>query len=386
MIFNTYEDELDYLIDKVDNPLNNKTWVDMVDDLNTETHPDVLRKSFTGGRYGGYAVAKYFKNKQIESSTTEEIERLETLRNEIYKERCKNADLMRNKHAILREQARFEVLVETLKTEIQNLSPIRLNAFRETNSQKKIYGVAQFSDWHYKKLIDNQWNYYDEDVAIERANRIADKIIEKSKLHNVTDLIIEVNGDLIDGIIQVSARNAEENDVISQIVGVSELLTQVINKMIPYYENIKVVTTLGNHGRLFADKKLGTTKENFEMLIPEFLKLRLDKSVTIQTSHGLDFTAYEINGDLICVAHGQNDKVSSVIEDFAKMYKRVPKEIHLGHYHEYKDINDCDIIVTVNGCLDGVDDFGITCRKTTKPAQNFIVYGEDRCIYSLMAE
>lgn len=70
--FSTYEEELEYLVDKVDNPLNNKTWVDMVDELNTNTHPDVLRKSFTGGRYGGYTVYKYFINKIAEGCSTEE--------------------------------------------------------------------------------------------------------------------------------------------------------------------------------------------------------------------------------------------------------------------------------------------------------------------------
>ena len=83
--FSSYEEELEYLIDKVDNPLNNKTWVDMVDELGTNTHPDVLRKSFTGGRYGGYAVAKYFMNKQIECCTEEEQKRLEQLRDEVIK-------------------------------------------------------------------------------------------------------------------------------------------------------------------------------------------------------------------------------------------------------------------------------------------------------------
>lgn len=383
--FSSYEEELEYLIDKVDNPLNNKTWVDMVDELGTNTHPDVLRKSFTGGRYGGYAVAKYFMNKQIECCTEEEQKRLEQLRDEVYKERCKNSDLLKEKRKCLRDEARFETLVGILKSEISNLKPIVLNEYKPTISSTKVYGVAQFSDWHYGKMVDNQWNYYDIDTTIRRANVIADKVIEKSRVHNVTDLIVEINGDMIDGIINISARNVEESDVIKQITGVSELLAQVINKLLPYYENVKVVSTLGNHGRIFADKKLGATKENFEMLISEFLKLRLDNKVQIITSNGLDFVSYRINGDLICVAHGQNDKLSTVIADFAKVYKEVPKEIHLGHTHSYTDINDSDIFTTVNGSLVGSDDYSVSLRKITKPAQNFIVYdGIDRCIYNLI--
>ena len=371
----------------MDNPLNNKTWVDMVDELNTNTHPDVLRKSFTGGRYGGYAVYKYFINKITEGCSTEEQERLEILRNEVYKERCKNADILREKRKILRDEARFETLTDVLKEEIKNLRPIKLNDFKSSTKSERVYGIAQFSDWHYGKLIDNQWNYYDLDVAVERANAIVDKIIAKSKKHGVTDLIVEINGDMLDGIINMSSRNVEEADIITQLVGISELLAQVINKLIPYYETVKVVTTLGNHGRIWSDKHNCATSENFEMLIPEFLRLRLDKCVTLITSHGLDFASYEINGDLICVAHGQNDKLATVISDFTNVYKKLPKEIHLGHTHSYKDINDCDVFVTVNGNLCGSDDYAVSLRKITKPSQNFIVYdGSDRCIYSLMVD
>lgn len=385
--FSTYEEELEYLVDKVDNPLNSKTWVDMVDELGTGTHPDVLRKSFTGGRYGGYAVYKYFVNKMANNYSIEEQERLETLRNEVYKERCKNADIVREKRKILRDEARFEILRDVLKEEVKNLNPIKLNDFKASTKSKRVYGVAQFSDWHYGKLIDNQWNYYNLNIAVERANIITDKIINISLKHNVTDLIIEINGDMIDGIINMSARNVEEADVITQIIGISELLAQVINKLIPYYENVKVVTTIGNHGRIWADKKICVTNENFEMLIPKFLKLRLNKKVPVTTSHGLDFVSYEINGDLVCVSHGQNDKLSTVISDFTNIYKKLPKEIHLGHTHSYKDINDCDVFVTVNGNLCGSDDYTISLRKITKPSQNFIIYdGSDRCIYNLIAD
>lgn len=385
--FKTFDDELDYLIDKVENPDNKKNWVDAVEDLGTNTHPDSLRKAFTGGRYGGYNVAKYYRTKISEGCSSEEIERLETLKDDIYKERCKISDLNRNRNASRREESRFETLLETLKFEMNSLEPIILNKYKPKTSNEKITAVIMLSDWHIGKFIDNQWNVYNNDIAIQKANMIADKTIEKSIIHKVTDLIVEINGDMIDGLIQVSSRNSEEADVISQIILVSELLSQIINKLKPYYESIKIVTTLGNHGRLFADKKAGQTKENFEMLIPEFLKFRLGNDISIVKSYGLDFTSYEIDDELICVAHGQNDKISTVISDFAKIYKRVPKEIHLGHTHGYKDINDCDIYVTVNGSLCGADDYAIVnCRSITKSAQSLIIYGNDRCIYNLTAE
>lgn len=328
---------------------------------------------------------QYYKNKATKYLSDEEIEKIEKAKDELYKQQVKTQDANREKRSFLREESRFEHLVQVLKEQMEFLPKIKLNEYSPIKQKENIFAVLQFSDWHGYKMIDNQWNFYNYDTMVKRANIIVDKTIQKCKLHNVNNLIVEINGDMIEGLIHVSCRTQAEEDVIQQILGVSELLSQCVNKLKSHFNTIKVVTTLGNHGRLVSNKSEVVTKENFEMLIPEFLKLRLGDSVPIIKSNGLDFVSYELNGELICVAHGQNDKLSTVISDFAKMYKRVPKEIHLGHTHSYKDINDCDVIITVNGCLEGSDDYAITLRKITEPSQNLIVYDTDRCIYALKA-
>ena len=68
------------------------------------------------------------------------------------------------------------------------------------------------------------------------------------------------------------------------------------------------------------------------------------------------------------------------------MYKCVPNEIHLGHTHSYKDINDSNIYITVNGSLMGSDEYAVNLRKITKPSQNLIIYDEDRCIIEIIVD
>jgi hypothetical protein len=382
--FLTFEDELEYLADFVENSTNKKDWKIAINKLNANIHYDSLRKAFDTTKYSGYNVMQYYKNKSTKYLADEEINKIENLKDELYKQRVKTQDVLREKKNILREEARFETLLDVLKEKIDDLETIKLNDFKEFKNKDIIWAVSQFSDWHALKLIDNQWNFYNKDTLKYRANTLVDKIISKSKLHNVTNLVIEINGDMIDGLIQVSSRNSAEADCIQQILFVSELLSQCINKLIPYYQEVKVITTLGNHGRLTSSKKDCLTKENFEMLIPEFLKLRLDNKVKIIRSQGLDFVGYRIEDKFICCSHGQNDKLKDVISDFAKIYKKVPTEVHLGHTHSYQDINDCDIMVTVNGSLVGTDDYAISLRKINKPSQNLIVYDNDRCIYNLI--
>lgn len=379
------QDELDYLINLVESEESND-WNKAVYDLDANMHPDSLRKSFNVGRYSGYSVAKFYQEKlESEFMTDEEVLRLESIRDEIYKERCKLGDANREKRKYLREDARFENLLEVYKESLEFAEKIEVKEYKKIDkTQDKKYAVASWSDWHAGLKIDNQFNYYDIQTMVDRATVIKDKIIYNCEKQGVTDLIIEINGDMLDGCLHISSRVEQEEGVLSQIITVTDLIIKLVNDMKPHFNSIKIYTTLGNHGRLTPNKHDSVTKENFETLIPIRLRDNL-KDVTVVDSKGLDFLMYKIEDKVICLAHGQNDKLSTVISDFTKVFKVLPAEVHLGHTHSYKDINDCDTYVSVNGCLDGSDEFAVTLRKITTPAQNLIIYNEDRWISSLKA-
>ena len=384
----SYENELQLLIDKVEG-IDNKSWEEMVDELHLSVHPDSLRKSFNAGRYSGYAVAKYYQNKfENEYCTQDEIDRLEQLKKEVYKEKIKYQDARREYRKELTSEARFENLIDVLKAEIANLDELPLYHYGERvkKNKKPKDAILALSDWHIGAMVDTQWNCYSIDIAKERMEQLLNKVKRYILNYNITNLVVEINGDMVHGLINVSNRVQSEEDVVSQIIIVSDMLSYFINELKPYVRNLKVVTTLGNHGRLIPNKKESINKENMEMLIPEFLKLKLDKDINILTSNGLDFIKYKIGDRVICLSHGQYDKVNEVIEDFSKMYKCVPNEIHLGHTHSYKDINDSNIYITVNGSLMGSDEYAVNLRKITKPSQNLIIYDEDRCIIEITVD
>lgn len=334
--------------------------------------------------YYGFKIILDKCNRDVLEDGSSLLKEFENLKWEIYKERCKNQDAKRELNKFYRDEARYENLVEVLENRLEDMPSFDMNEFNTEKHKDKKYAVLQLSDWHLGIVVNNPWNYYDINEAKNRAEIIINKAINKIQLHKVTDLVVEINGDMVNGIINVGNQTVQEEDVIDQSMFVAEIISNCISMLAKYVNNIKIVTTLGNHGRLQSDKKKCLTGNNFEKLIPKFISLRTGLSV--HSSNGLDFTSFEIDEKFICVAHGQNDKISNVIEDFSKIYKRVPDEIHLGHTHAYKDINDCDIFVTVNGSLVGTDDYALSIRKITKAAQNLIIYDTDRCIYSLLAE
>lgn len=368
------------LCDKVEETTDD-SWEDIKQQIGFMGSKDTLRKSWSAAPYGGYYIYQYLKDKNLGSSTADEIARLQKAQDDEYKERCRLQDQNREKRKMLREEARFEYLCDVLRDEIQNMAPIVLNPYKPAEKADKVYATAMWSDWHCGDTANNPWNLYNIEVMKQRAETLVNKTIDKIKLHGVTHLVIEINGDMLDGVINVSSRVSQEADVVKQIVVLSEVVAQCVNKIKPYVEDLRIVTTLGNHGRLGSNKRDWNVCENFEMLIPEFLKLRLD--MPIQSADGLDFTSYTIDDKFVCVAHGQYDKLSTVIADYAKMYHQTPDEVHIGHQHRYLDLDDCDINVTVNGSLIGSADYSLQCRKTTRPYQVLVVYGEDRCVYKL---
>ena len=362
-----------------DKKISYSEWGDCILGTDNNYSSENLRKAF-------YVVYKLLNKIDENNCDYDAIKDLENLRDEIYKERCRLQDIQREKRNDLRVEARFENLLEVVKDNIGFMPTYEIKDFKPINkNQDKKYAVLQLSDWHCGALVDNQFNYYNVDTMVDRATKVRNNALEYCKLHNVTDLVIEINGDMVNGAIHVSSRVESEEGVIQQVITVTDVLAKLINSMKPYFNSIKIVTTLGNHGRLTPNKSDSITNENFEMLIPTMLRDKLS-DVKIIDSKGLDFTKYEIDGKIIMVSHGQNDSMTKVISDFSKMFKVVPNEVHLGHTHSYTDINDCDIKVTVNGSLIGSDDYAITIRKVTTPSQNLIVYEKDRCIYEIKAE
>lgn len=362
-----------------DKKISYSEWGDYILGTDNNYSSENLRKAF-------YVVYKLLNKIDENNCDYDAIKDLENLRDEIYKERCRLQDIQREKRNDLRVEARFENLLEVVKDSMDFMPTYEIKDFKPINkNQDKKYAVLQLSDWHCGALVDNQFNYYNVDTMVDRATKVRNNALDYCKLHNVTDLVIEINGDMVNGAIHVSSRVESEEGVIQQVITVTDVLAKLINSMKPYFNSIKIVTTLGNHGRLTPNKSDSITNENFEMLIPTMLRDKLG-DVKIIDSKGLDFTKYEIDGKTIMVSHGQNDSMTKVISDFSKMFKVVPNEIHLGHTHSYTDINDCDIKVTVNGSLIGSDDYAITIRKVTTPSQNLIVYEKDRCIYEIKAE
>ena len=92
-------------------PYASMSWGEIVDSLGMDCHPDSLRK-------GAYLLKKYhdyLQEKRLENMSSDEIELLNDKIYELKKERVKSQDLNNFINKNIREQSRFEQMLDCAK-------------------------------------------------------------------------------------------------------------------------------------------------------------------------------------------------------------------------------------------------------------------------------
>lgn len=375
-----FEEQIQELIDKVDG-ISDKTWEEIAEDLDINMSADTIRRSFNCGIFSGYRVAKHYRSQISNGNTLDSIE-LNDLKNELYKERVRLQDVNREKRNYLREQARFENLIEVLKENIVQIPQEKEAKISQSYNDRNNVAVALLSDIHYSLQVDNNVNMYSTTIASSRLNFWSTKVIEYCQLYHVQTLNIVLCGDLISGLIKLSARVAQEEDVAEQIMAISEILSQEITKINSKISFVNIYGVVGNHSRMNASKEDNIDSENFERLIFRYIELRTGLKV-IDSGHS-DYLEFNVGGSSCIATHGHNDKFGNVVNDFSKVLGYIPDYIYMGHTHHLQVEENGQTTVIVNGSVVGADDYAVKIRKYTKPSQVLhIISGNDDNIINI---
>lgn len=309
-----------------------------------------------------------------------QLKAYEKIKEDIFKERRKLQDERRLKNKDLTEEARLEKILDNLVDAVSLLEPIKLNSCKR-EVQGNVEASLLLSDIHLGLVVNNVVNYYDIEVCKERMSELLSKTIRYCKLHQVTKLNIELLGDLINGVIKLQNRIDEEEDTISQIVTISEILSQFINGIKAEVPSVAIYGVIGNHSAVFANKNDRSNKENFERLIYKFISLRTGQKVI---TNGLeDFLTYKVGDKEIVLAHGNADNITNAKQHFVDLLGRTVDFIHLGHVHHFNVKDDNNTTIIVNGSTVGTDSYATQIRKNTDPSQTLVIYDEDVCIYKI---
>jgi hypothetical protein len=363
-------------------------WEDMIESLNLQVHRDTLRKSVQG-KFGGYDIYKYLKEKLNNNITDEEIlDELEIKKIEIQKEKIKLSSLKTEYNKWMRQDARLELFFDEMKKSIKTIEvPDFKPIFIDKDKKGKI-GLLGISDIHFGKLFTSINNKYSEDIFIERMNKLISETIELCKEQNISHLHVLNCGDDIEGMtLRISQLASLQHGMTDQVIKLARFMAKFLNKLSEHITITYHHVLSGNHSEIRAFNDKTFTYENMERIIISYIHDVLENNprITVPEYNGkyLDFKIFNYN---IYAQHGQKVKnPKNVIADASQQHRKFYDIAYFGHIHHEMTIttneaknNDCEVIYipSIMGSDEYCDDnyFG-----GAKASAKFDVYEEDVC-------
>lgn len=366
------------------------TWADVADILN-----DLLGQEYTESKYRKQytAFTKMFSaNENIFISDDNYIKQLKEQEQELKKERQKLSDERVEFNKQIREQARRESYEDLIKRVVcENVEPIRVDVPRVMARHLTDNDIlAHITDIHTGIEISNFKNEFDEKILKERLEKYIAKIIQVKKLHNSENCYLVVS-EILSGIIHNTLRIQNNMDLMEQFKYISELLASMFIELANEFNEVYVYTVMGNHSRISPKKEDSLQGENMDILLPFYLKARLQNVYNIHICDNdicEDIAIFEIRGKHIIASHGDKDSPKNVVQKWTMMFGIKPDICLLGHRHTNSLSTEYDTKVIQSGCFCGTDDYAMSIRRTNKPEQIISVVSDDglECIYDVQLD
>lgn len=378
---NESDDELIFRICSDKNKIG--SWEDVANILN-----DIMGKNYTESKF---RKQFHYKMLNVNNNISEDdnyTKNLQIQKIELQKERQKLSDERTEFNKQIREQARKESFEDMIKRIVcENVEPIEWNGYKVDNEKLSNDMLIPISDIHCGIEIDEFFNVFNKDVLKDRLENYTKEILKIRELHGSENAYIVI-GEVVSGIIHNNLRLQNNMDLMQSFQYVMTLISKMLIDLSPYFNMINIYNNLGNHSRISPKKEDSLIGENIDILIPFYLKAKLQNYKNIIVHENLvykDIAMFTIRNKTIMSAHGQYDDLSKVVQNWTMMFKHTPDIVLLGHRHfnEVTTVYDTKIIQT--GSIVGTDPYSISIRKIGKAEQNVAIIDKNGlvCTYDV---
>ena len=311
---------------------------------------------------------------------------IEFKRMELQKERQKFFDQRNALNKILRERSRQEELNDILISAVTNgnLPTLEYTEPLTTYSGRDL--LVSLNDIHYGAVVDNYWHQYNSDICKQMFENYLTRVIQIGEEQNAENCIVWCNGDEISGNIHYSIAVSNKENVIQQIVGVSELIAEFLAGLSKHFNSVQFVSIPGNHSRLNPNKDMALNDERLDDLVEWYLTARLQNFENVEVGAGtrIDPTMYiiDIRGNTYLGIHGDFDCSDKNVQSLQTMAKKPVYAVLSGHLHHNKIDTVQGIKTVMAGSFLGMDTYCVSKRIYGEPEQLVCVVGEDGIICS----
>lgn len=366
-------------------------WTEIGAKIDAVLRPDEPQYNESVYRKEAAVVGKFYDNVFAggESATTTRSEI-----DELYKARRAVADQRREYNKLLVNEARAENLNERMvevarqMNERYPLLATERGAWEPSGKEAVLF----ISDIHYGMVTDNIWNKYNTDIAKQRLSTLASKVSDICFVQKPRKLHVVLLGDLAHGQPHNSCRVAAEEDVVEQLMHVSELIAQMICWMSNFVEEVDVYSTYGNHMRTVQNKKDSVHSDNMERIVPWWLRQRLsdNENVHVIDSPYYEFVKLNVLGWNIVATHGDLDspKDFGVMANtlFTKVFGETIDYAVIADKHHKEALDKMGIENCVVSSLCGTDEYANNMRLYGEPSQTMMIFNKEdgqECVYNI---
>lgn len=364
-------------------------WSEIIDKYGLDIHFDTLRKA-TQTIFGGAFVSEYFKSKKASYNDDTYLAELRAEKQEIRKEKQKLFDERTALTKLLREQGRIESMFDIVKRAIEEYKPVNFDYTPSIVPDSDNDLIIHLTDVHGGVNIDSPFNIFNMEVLEQRLKNYLDEIYDIQNTYKSQNAYVIIGGDLIQGLIHTNARIEAKENIVMQIMEVTDLVSNFIYELSRIFQNVEVHTTAGNHSRSTANKEESVRGENFDLLVPFACKKDLKNIENVRFVDNYldcDIATFKVRGHMVYATHGDKDTAKNVVyhmTQFARKAKLpLPDLCYLGHRHTNGLTTVDDVKVIESGCVDGMDSFAIEKRLVGTPEQTVTVVTAKKRIKAL---
>lgn len=343
---------------------------------------DVARRMLYGSRKTLDLIGRE-EEKNMEGGGSPLLADLDARRIAFEKERQKFYDQRAAYNKMIRDRAREEELNDIIRDCVEkgNLPELEYDGGHPFYDGGRNTILVSLNDLHYGANIDNAWRRYNPRVCAHMLERYLQEIERIRDTHHCEDCVVWAAGDLISGSIHRNIQVSNKENVISQIMGVSELIAEFLAELSGMFGTVRFYSVAGNHSRLDSNKDNAIHGERLDNLVEWYLSARLQNfsNIVITNEHKMDDTIsmFEIRGKNYVLVHGDFDGSYTKVQSLQTMVQSPVYAVLAGHLHH----NQTDVVQGVRtvmaGSFQGMDDFCVEKRIYGKPEQMVCVCNED---------
>ena len=375
-----------------DNGLVDFSWEEIADIMNKEFREDVSEYRSEAAYRKPYQQAKQFYEAGTFSKFSEDtyIAELREAKHEVRKEKQKLWDERTALNKVLREEGRRESMFDIVKYAIEKYQPIKFDYEPHTGDSSDNDLIIHLTDIHCGVNIDSPFNKFNTNILKDRLQRFLNEILDIQRMYQSENAYLILGGDNISGLIHLNARIEAKENIITQIMTVTDMISNFIYELSKVFNKVEVHTTAGNHSRSVANKQETLKGENFDLLVPYICKKDLKNIENIEFAENhldCDIATFMVRGHMVYATHGDKDTTKNVVyhmTNFARKAKLpLPDMCYLGHRHTNSLETIDDVKVIQSGCVDGMDSYTIDSRLVGTPEQTVTVVTEKHRVKAL---